>query len=69
MAQKECYPRSDFGSAEGSCDESTQQEGNDRRAIRPRFLKASKAGKEQILDEFIATTGYHCGGPIKLDTF
>lgn len=28
-------------------------------AIRPRYLKASKTGKEQILDEFIATTGYH----------
>ena len=28
-------------------------------AIRPRYLKASKAGKEQILDEFVATTGYH----------
>ncbi|HOS44854.1 MAG TPA: ISNCY family transposase [Paludibacter sp.] len=27
--------------------------------IRPRYLKASKAGKEQILDEFVATTGYH----------
>jgi hypothetical protein len=27
--------------------------------IRPRYLKANKAGKEQILDEFIATTGYH----------
>ncbi len=28
-------------------------------AIRPRYMKANKAGKEQILDEFIATTGYH----------
>jgi hypothetical protein len=28
-------------------------------AIQPRYLKANKAGKEQILDEFIATTGYH----------
>ena len=28
-------------------------------AIRPRNLKANKAGKEQILNEFIATTGYH----------
>jgi len=28
-------------------------------AIHPRYLKANKAGKEQILDEFIATTGYH----------
>lgn len=28
-------------------------------AIRPRYLKASKAGKVQILGEFIATTGYH----------
>ena len=28
-------------------------------AVRPRYLKATKAGKEQILDEFIAITGYH----------
>jgi len=28
-------------------------------AIRPRYLKATKTGKEQILDELIATTGYH----------
>ena len=28
-------------------------------AIRPRYLKANKAGKKQILNEFVATTGYH----------
>lgn len=28
-------------------------------AICNRYLKANKAGKVQILDEFIATTGYH----------
>ncbi len=28
-------------------------------AVRPRYLQANKAGKQQILDEFIATTGYH----------
>lgn len=28
-------------------------------SIRPRYLKANKAEKQQILDEFIATTGYH----------
>jgi hypothetical protein len=28
-------------------------------AIQPRYLKASKAGKQQILNELIATTGYH----------
>ena len=28
-------------------------------AIHPRYLKANRAGKTQILDEFIATTGYH----------
>jgi len=28
-------------------------------AIQPRYLKASRAVKHQILDEFIATTGYH----------
>lgn len=27
--------------------------------VRPRYLKARKAEKKQILDEFIATTGYH----------
>jgi len=27
--------------------------------IRPRYLKAKKAGKERILDEFVASTGYH----------
>jgi hypothetical protein len=28
-------------------------------AIRPRYLKANKTGKQHILDELIATTGYH----------
>lgn len=28
-------------------------------AIRGRYLKASKEKKHQILDEFIASTGYH----------
>jgi len=28
-------------------------------SIRPRYLKANRANKTQILDEFIATTGYH----------
>lgn len=28
-------------------------------AIRSRYLKANKSGKEQILDELVATTGYH----------
>ena len=28
-------------------------------AIHPRYLKANKGGKQQILDDFIATTGYH----------
>lgn len=28
-------------------------------SIRPRYLKANKAGKAQILDEFVATTGCH----------
>lgn len=28
-------------------------------AIRPRYLKANRVQKKQILDEFIATTGYH----------
>lgn len=28
-------------------------------AISPRYLKANKADKEQILDEFVATTDYH----------
>ena len=29
------------------------------KAILPRYLKASRAVKKQILDEFVATTGYH----------
>jgi len=28
-------------------------------SIRPRYLKANRATKTQILDEFVATTGYH----------
>lgn len=28
-------------------------------AVRPRYLKANKAAKEKILDEFVAATGYH----------
>lgn len=28
-------------------------------AVRPRYLKAHKAGKGKILDEFVAATGYH----------
>jgi hypothetical protein len=35
-------------------------------AIRPRYLKANKAGKEQILNEFIATTGYHRKSAIRV---
>lgn len=35
-------------------------------AIRPRYLKADKAEKEQILDEFVATTGYHHKYAIRL---
>jgi hypothetical protein len=28
-------------------------------AVRPRYLKANKPGKKRILDEFVASTGYH----------
>ncbi|TLM99174.1 DDE-type integrase/transposase/recombinase [bacterium] len=35
-------------------------------AIRPRYMKADKAEKEQILDEFVATTGYHRKYAIRL---
>jgi hypothetical protein len=35
-------------------------------AIRPRYLRAGKAGKEHILDEFCATTGYHRKYAIRL---
>jgi len=34
--------------------------------IRPRYLKANKAGKEQILDELVATAGYHRKYAIRL---
>jgi hypothetical protein len=34
--------------------------------ISPRYLKAKKAEKKQILDEFIATTGYHRKYAIRL---
>ena len=34
--------------------------------IRPRYLKANKAGKEQILNELIATTGYHRKSAIRV---
>lgn len=34
--------------------------------IRPRYLKANKAGKEHILNEFIATTGYHRKSAIRV---
>jgi hypothetical protein len=35
-------------------------------AIRPRYLRASKADKTRILDEFVATTGYHRKHAIRL---
>jgi hypothetical protein len=35
-------------------------------AIRPRYLKAKKSSKEQILNEFVAATGYHRKYAIRL---
>jgi hypothetical protein len=35
-------------------------------AIRPRYLKAKKAGKTRMLDEFVATTDYHRKYAIRL---
>jgi IS30 family transposase len=35
-------------------------------AMRPRYLKADKAGKQHILDEFVAATGYHRKYAIRL---
>lgn len=35
-------------------------------AIRPRYLKASKAGKAHILNELVATTGYHRKSAIRV---
>lgn len=35
-------------------------------AIYPRYLKANRAGKQQILDEFVAATGYHRKYAIRL---
>ncbi len=34
--------------------------------IRDRYLKASKAEKQQILDEFVSATGYHRKYAIRL---
>lgn len=34
--------------------------------IRPRYIKASRKGKKQILDEFVAATGYHRKHAIRL---
>ena len=36
------------------------------KTIRPRYLKANKEGKAQILNEFIATTGYHRKSAIRV---
>lgn len=35
-------------------------------AIHPRYLKANKSGKQQILNEFVAATGYHRKYAIRL---
>lgn len=35
-------------------------------AVRPRYLKANKAGKAHILNEFVAATGYHRKYAIRL---
>ena len=35
-------------------------------AIRPRYLKADKTGKAHILEELIATTGYHRKSAIRV---
>ncbi len=35
-------------------------------AIRPRYLQANRRGKSRILDEFVATTGYHREYAIRL---
>jgi len=35
-------------------------------AVRPRYLRANKADKARILDEFVATTGYHRKYAIRL---
>jgi len=34
--------------------------------VQPRYMKASKAGKQKILDEFTASTGYHRKYAIRL---
>ena len=34
--------------------------------IQPRYLKANKKAKEQILDEFVRNTGYHRKTAIRL---
>jgi len=34
--------------------------------IQPRYLRANKAEKHKILDEFVATTGFHCKYAIRI---
>jgi len=58
MAHKKCYPSVDQSSTEENM-MSHRSKREMIEAIQPRYLKASRAVKHQILDEFIATTGYH----------
>jgi len=58
MAHKKCYPSVDQRSTEENM-MSHRSKREMIEAIQPRYLKASRAVKHQILDEFIATTGYH----------
>ena len=65
LAHKRCYPRAEFGSAEGAYDELTQQTRDD--CSDSSALFESRQNREsQILDELIATTGYHRKSAIRV---
>src|SRR5258708_37633537 len=59
LPQKECYftaeafglPEENIMSQRSKCELLEE--------IRPRYLKARKCGKQTMLDEFVAATGYH----------
>jgi hypothetical protein len=59
LAQKRCYPTAESGICEREPMMSQKSKQELQEAIRPRYLRANKTAKERILDEFVASTGYH----------